>query len=107
MCRLKVLCGELDVVLIETYDLHARQRLLALACVSDKFLSQRELYVVHAFQFDIEDLISCFNDDLHGDALGLIVDAEAGNVEVPFSIKIPSILFVHGFRDGEVELVHD
>ena len=66
MCRLKVLCGELDVVLIEAYDLHARQRLLVLACVSDKFLSQRELYIVHAFQFDIEDLIGCFNDDLHG-----------------------------------------
>lgn len=107
MCRLKVLCGELDVVLIEAYDLHARQGLLVLACMSNKFLSQRELYVVHALQFDIEDLIGCLDNDLHGDALGLIVDAEASDVEVPFSVKIPAILFVHGFGDGEVELVHD
>lgn len=36
---LKVLCSELNVVLIEAYDLHARQGLLVLARVSDKFLS--------------------------------------------------------------------
>ena len=107
MRRLKVLCGELDVVLLEAYDLHARQGLLVLACVFDKFLSQGELHIVHALQLDVEDLIGCFNDDLHGDALGLIVDAEAGDVEVPFSVKIPTILFIHGFGDGEAELVHD
>lgn len=36
-----------------------------------------------------------------------IVDAEAGNVEAPFGVEVPAVLFVHGFGDGEVELVHD